>query len=222
MRTAFFWGLQQKYPKKSGYITVVIYPDFFTYAGISTTLFDVKILKSLIFLLGRDCKINFALLHCVAHRSFFPIGEYWKSERDCNRHSRITFIWCEATLQINLQLPHIKWKSHSVEWRNNLFRICGSWGIWTAEPSQGDLWKSTYFRPATPLTKNHRRAIRATAERSEADFGRMVRKTRFHAAWSTKKATDSNPSLSLDNQWELRDSNPRPSACKADALNQLS
>ena len=37
-----------------------------------------------------------------------------------------------------------------------------------------------------------------------------------------KKATDFNPSLSLDNQWELRDSNPRPSACKADALNQLS
>ena len=24
------------------------------------------------------------------------------------------------------------------------------------------------------------------------------------------------------NSWELRDSNPRPSACKADALNQLS
>ena len=28
--------------------------------------------------------------------------------------------------------------------------------------------------------------------------------------------------MRLLNLWELRDSNPRPSACKADALNQLS
>ncbi len=28
--------------------------------------------------------------------------------------------------------------------------------------------------------------------------------------------------IALSLKWELRDSNPRPSACKADALNQLS
>ena len=35
----------------------------------------------------------------------------------------------------------------------------------------------------------------------------------------TKKASHFRERLSV---WELRDSNPRPSACKADALNQLS
>ena len=60
------------------------------------------------------------------------------------------------------------------------------------------------------------------AERSEANFVRVVRKIYFHATQSTKKRRIKNPSLSLVNLWELRDSNPRPSACKADALNQLS
>ena len=36
----------------------------------------------------------------------------------------------------------------------------------------------------------------------------------------TKKRSDSSESLL--GMWALRDSNPRPSACKADALNQLS
>jgi hypothetical protein len=31
-----------------------------------------------------------------------------------------------------------------------------------------------------------------------------------------------NPDVSVRVSWELRGSNPRPSACKADALNQLS
>ena len=35
-----------------------------------------------------------------------------------------------------------------------------------------------------------------------------------------KKRSDSSESLL--GMWALRDSNPRPSACKADALNQLS
>ena len=38
----------------------------------------------------------------------------------------------------------------------------------------------------------------------------------------TKGVDFSTPSFLLIGLWELRDSNPRPSACKADALNQLS
>ena len=57
--------------------------------------------------------------------------------------------------------------------------------------------------------------------RQQADFLLNGEENTFSDTYKQKKRLDIIQSLAIF-LWELKDSNRRPSACKADALNQLS
>lgn len=69
------------------------------------------------------------------------------------------------------------------------------------------------------LEKSPRSGGQAAGETKRREFGCGVAGNPFACERRTKKATNF---IRRCRSWKLRDSNPRPSACKADALNQLS